>query len=266
MRLRIGAVGLLLLLFNCGKEPEPQPIVQNIELEKIIKTACKLEWRHKVTQRRIGSGSGTCIYKSFNGNDVIAYFITAAHVVNAPIPPYSMYRPDELTLIVCLWEYIDTTGKILTTREYDAEIVWVCTKIDAAIISIAAPEININCAKLADKTTCDALSIGDTVIRSGCPIFLPPLLVHGYIARFDVYIEQFNRTYDLFMLHTYGGDSGSGIFLEETYEIVGITCIGYSSMPYICGATPISLIIEELLETPYKFLVTLEKKAPTSTK
>jgi V8-like Glu-specific endopeptidase len=198
-----------------------------------------------------------------------AYILTAAHVTKKPKYRLTVTKIDlsegmlnpkvttevkegNATLHIVVWEY-NHNGRSGKMHTYPAKEVWKSNRVDASIVKITAPKIALNVATLRYPDF-ESLRVGDRVVRTGCPFSGPPFLVRGHIARFDVSIDDVN--YDWYAIDTSQGDSGSGIFLEDTMELIAISSVKTRGACYMCGAVPIQHVVKELRETErWRFLV-----------
>lgn len=240
-----------------------QPIISNV-----LSTVCMVKWEEDGVV--VVGGTGVCVYKTTNSSgEKIAYILTAKHVAETPmyfpiiinndtIDNYNSTEPIEpLQLKVYEWQY-DKYGRYIDEpNSHIAEIVWKAQNCDAALLKIQG-DIQLQTANMMSIENCQLLTIGDRVVCCSCPMLLPPLVNRGNIARFDLFVDNFGLTFDIIALNIIGGSSGGPIFLEDTYEIIGIVSIGYGPgniTTHVCGATPILDIQIELLDTKFNFIV-----------
>jgi len=260
----VGIVSAFLLI-GCGILNNKEQARFNI-IERLLKTACRIEWQD-LNGNSVSGGSGTCIGTQTEPNgEISAYIITAAHITRSPEQSFRVAKIDlseisptvtmeernrELTLVVITWEY-NENGRSGNVHTYQAQEIWKSNRVDASIVKITAPYVALNVASIMPISDSGSLRIGERVIRTGCPFLGPPFLVRGSISRFDLY------SYDWFDINTAAGDSGSGIFLEDSMQLVAITSVKQNGVCYICGAVPLKVVLEELIETELGFLTPTE--------
>jgi hypothetical protein len=251
-----------LLLVSCATISRVEPKLDLVA--QVLKTACRIEWYNE-NGDKISGGSGTCIWKQGEADGkVSAYILTAAHVTEKPqytvkvtkinisldsLPTITTEeKVGEPIMKIIAWEY-DKNGRSGKVHTYQAKEVWRSNRVDASIVKTTAPYIALNVAKVMRISDFESLQVGDRVIRTGCPFLGPPFLTRGFLSRFSV------GNYDWFNLDTTHGDSGAGLFAEDTMKLMAVTAVRRPGVCYMCGATPLDDVFKELLETDLKFLV-----------
>jgi len=226
-----------------------------------------------------GGGSGTCIYKEMNGDNMEMYFLTANHVADfsmyrqyfSPILPYfyPLYQtskptpvreaieiPKKPPLVVSGWFY-DENGNAKQTSPVIGTVYKSWDNIDTAIVKVVLDPkckiANLPVAKIEDLNVFKKMLPGKKVVMSGCPYLLPALISDGHLAR-----KSFGKKGEippsldnvcLVRVNIAGGASGGGIYNFKTMKLIGLVSIGWGRNAFICGMIPISDIIPKLRKT-----------------
>ncbi|MBI4281286.1 trypsin-like peptidase domain-containing protein [Candidatus Uhrbacteria bacterium] len=155
-------------------------------------------------------GSGTIITsrtRADGGYDT--YVLTALHVVEGAVGKSAM------TMVVTT--YSEGTGD---TRESDADLIAYKAPVDLALLKVRSRDRFPFVARIAPRSTLSAIGVFARVYAVGCPLGYPPLPTFGELSSKTKVLA--GETYWMLNAPTIFGNSGGGIYLAETHELIGV--------------------------------------------
>ncbi|MBI4919037.1 trypsin-like peptidase domain-containing protein [archaeon] len=156
----------------------------------------------------ISSGSGVVVYsKPDLNNQYHTFILTVNHVVED-------ITPNDQTRVQ------DFLKNGIIRGIYLPNVIAKKPSADLAIIEVVAP-LQMKTAKLIPKYKINYLRLYENVCAVGCPLGYPPLPTTGILSSVNTRLEGEN--YWMITSPTAPGNSGGGVFLSETNELVGIT-------------------------------------------
>lgn len=180
-----------------------------------------------------GIGGGTVIYSKPSAGErgCDTYVLTAYHVVSHAI---RRGGDSEERNPVRVW-YYEGIGE--QGREAEATIISYDSRLDVAVLRLEDREDREPFAHVASLLPAGGtrkLEIFRRVYAIGCPLGHDPIPTSGQIASFRKEVN--GQNFWLFSAPTIFGNSGGGIFLEESGEMIGVSnmvCVyeDFFSMP-----------------------------------
>ncbi|HED66270.1 MAG TPA: hypothetical protein ENJ09_12025 [Planctomycetes bacterium] len=153
-----------------------------------------------------------------------------------------------------------------TVTEEFAELLDFDPEIDVALLVLHTDEALPNGAALAPRSVLDRVRIFDPVYAVGCPLGNDPIPTHGEVSTTAQRID--GQLYWMINAPTYIGNSGGGIFEDETHELLGIFSKIYTHgtlrptiVPHMGLATPLGVIYDWMEENGWDELVPAEPDA-----
>lgn len=211
------------------------------------------------------AGSGTIIYSKKVPEDseregYETYVLTNCHVVDDNIKvakKWSTLLKKEIkndVLSDCTVEIFDFEYGSWESGQssYKAEIMCYDKDMDMALLRIRTMKKFENVAKMYPKSEHKKLRMFMKLYAIGCGLGHPPLATQGNLTGFNDIID--NYPYWLSSAATIFGNSGGSIYLEDTYEFIGIPSrIAVMMMGFSADAiTHLSYFIP--ITSVYKFL------------
>ena len=188
-----------------------------------------------------GVGSGTLVYSGTNEDTgaVESLVLTAWHVVRDILSePYSGGRVS-----------VAVYGPSNVRAEYAARVVASNPRIDTALLTIQSEEIFPHTAILSESVE-RRVDVWDAVYLVGCPLGTDPHPTGGSLSSKRSSLSGG----DTWMIDAPGflGNSGGGVFLAETHELIGvyskIHTYGDAIIPHMGLITPMPAILDWLRE------------------
>jgi len=189
-------------------------------------------------------GSGTLVYSgpAPNGRKPESYVLTSYHVVRNILADTPSAKKDGVqTTIYC--------GD--ARREVRADLVVFEARIDAALMKLRSDDAWYNLAQVLLPGEAARVEVWDPIYAVGCPLGNDPIPTQGAISSLK---NELNGTnYWMISAPTYFGNSGGGIYLAETRQLIGVFSKIYTHgkgnpvvIPHMGLCTPITAIHEWL--------------------
>ncbi|MBI4575439.1 MAG: trypsin-like peptidase domain-containing protein [Planctomycetes bacterium] len=204
-------------------------------------------------------GSGTIIYS----RDGHTYILTAFHVVagerETPSEAASLAGEDVGSggAPRCTVRVYD--GETLGGSSFEAEMVRGSRDLDVALLILDSDRDFPDVARLAPRDSGDGVGVFTRVYAVGCPLGYAPLPSMGEVSSKTK--ELRGRNYWMINAPTIFGNSGGGIFLAETRELIGVLSrvSAYNNfiniaVPHMGILVPIEPICEWLDKEGFAFL------------
>lgn len=223
--------------------------------EKMLYTVCRVN----------GGGSGTIVYSAENEDQTYSvYVLTNHHVVQDKITyskewdPFlekETLRERRDTVYVEIFQYKQTSIDIGTFK-VAADIVIYWKDGDLALLKLASESPVEYVATLLPRDA--EYYIFDQTIAVGCSLAFPPLPTYGILTRRNYRINSL--PYDMSQSQIIYGNSGGGMFLAETGELIGvparITVMNWGTIPitHMGLFIPIFRVYEWLEREHFEFI------------
>ncbi len=164
-----------------------------------VKVECSLE-----------RGSGTVLYSKQEGADFYSYVLTALHVVQGAVQE----RPQPIKVTTFNEEGVKD-------EEFSDEVRLIKKneKQDLAILEIIS-DYELSRASLASRERARSIQRFDRVCVVGCPLGYEPFQTEGEITSKNKKLE--GQKYWMVNAESIFGNSGGGVFLLETNELIGV--------------------------------------------
>ena len=156
-------------------------------------------------------GAGTVLYSKRNSNTLVySYVLTAGHVVYTTAKEFSIE----------VYQYSSSQER---RKKYDAEVIAINNSKDLAVLEIISDN-ELPVGNLIPKNKINEINIFDKVYAVGCPTKDIPMQSYGELTN----KMTSPRKKDFWRINapTAHGNSGGGIFLENTKELIGVLCTG----------------------------------------
>ncbi len=163
-----------------------------------------------------GVGGGVILYSRPDGDrGALTYVLTAYHVVNRSI---TTKEEKEIREPVPIRLYDDAATAM---EDHSAEILTYDEKQDVALLRLWLPAPTPHVAKLAPPAAIRAIRVFTPVYAVGCPLGHDPMPTLGQIASLQKEVN--GARFWMMNAPTIFGNSGGGIFLADSLELVGIS-------------------------------------------
>jgi S1-C subfamily serine protease len=194
--------------------------------EKVLKTQVRVK-----TDK--AGGSGTIIYSKPNkSGSYSTYILTCHHVIEDAITIKKEYRK---AVTVEFFDYDNVKpGTRPINYSVDGDIVAYDKAHDMALIKLRTKKKVENVAKLYPKKPETGIKIGQKVWAVGAALLHDPILTQGIITHMGDEIDY--KDYWMSNAQIIFGNSGGAIFLDETFEFIGIP----SRIDIVGWATPVT--------------------------
>lgn len=180
-------------------KPEPSTVMKQ---QKLILPTVQVS-----CDREVGSGTiMTSRMRADGGYDT--YVLTALHVVEGALA--KPQTPMQITTY-------DGAGE---THDFAIELFASKTFADLALLKVRSNEQFPFVAHLAPRETLATIDVFARVYAVGCPLAYPPLPTAGELTSKTKVLG--GETYWMLNAPTIFGNSGGGIFLAETGELIGV--------------------------------------------
>ena len=177
--------------------------------ESILHTAAQVNGKG-------GIGGGTVIYSRPDGDrGALTYILTAYHVIHRSLSSQDNKEVREPVGI----RLFDEAG--VSLAEHNAEILSYDDKQDIALLRVWLPRPTPHVAKLAAPEKVRGIRVFTPVYAVGCPLGHDPMPTLGQIA--SLHKEVNGAPFWMMNAPTIFGNSGGGIFLTDSLELVGIS-------------------------------------------
>ncbi|MFM1873819.1 MAG: Trypsin-like peptidase domain [Planctomycetota bacterium] len=189
-------------------------------------------------------GSGTIVFSDINptSGKQETYALTSYHVVRnilADTPRANREGFD--TTIYLQGERLVVKGKMVASKP----------GIDAALVRLFTDRKLPNVANVMPKNEAPHVEVWDSVCAVGCPLGNDPVPSNGEISSLKNELNGAN--YWMINAPTYFGNSGGGIYLADTHQLIGVFSKIYTHgksnpvvVPHMGLCTPIGLVHEWL--------------------
>ncbi|MEM7199270.1 MAG: trypsin-like peptidase domain-containing protein [Planctomycetota bacterium] len=198
-------------------------------------------------------GSGTLVYSGVNPHKhkVESYVLTSYHVVRNILADTPSARRMGVSLTI-----YTADGKV----EQRADMISHDAKIDAALLRLRGERQFTNVARVASRHRATDVHTWDHVVAVGCPLGNDPIPTRGAISSIDNELNGSN--YWMINAPTYFGNSGGGVYLSESRELVGVFSKIYTHgkgnptvVPHMGLCTPLDLIYRWLGDDDLSFVI-----------
>ena len=205
-------------------------------------------------------GSGTLVYSDVNpeSKELESYALTSYHVVRNILADTPRARRGGFEVTVYLaGEKLIVKGKMVASKP----------SIDAALVQLFTDRKLPNVANVLPRTAIGDVGVWEPICAVGCPLGNDPVPTHGEMASLNNELNGSN--YWMINAPTYFGNSGGGVYLNETRQLIGVFSKIYTHgtrtpvvVPHMGLCTPISLVYEWLETEELDHLLTSEKVTP----
>lgn len=210
-------------------------------------------------------GSGTLIYSgpSPKSGQTESYVLTSYHVVRNILSDTPSAKNDGVQTTI----YVNNERK-----EVRADLLLHEPKIDAALLKLRSTETWTGLAKVLRGERASHVEVWDPIYAVGCPLGNDPIPTHGSISSLKNELNGAN--YWMINAPTYFGNSGGGVYLAESRELIGVFSKIYTHgkgnpvvIPHMGLCTPITAIHEWLCREKMDWVlagdeVTIDSAAP----
>jgi len=158
-------------------------------------------------------------------------------------------------------------SRVIGSTSYQADIVAYDKEEDMALLRVRAPNRFEYVAELYPEAEIRKLLAGEAVWCIGCGLGGPPIPTGGYLAAFNIDIE--NREFWCITAPMIFGNSGGATWLQDTGHFVGIPsrvsvkAIGWSIdvVTHIGFIIPVSRVYQFLRDQIWDFIIDPERTA-----
>jgi S1-C subfamily serine protease len=189
-------------------------------------------------------GSGTLVWSDTNPKTgkVESYVLTSFHVVRNILADTPRAQSDGFSVTVYLPEgKVEVKGKMVASQP----------KIDAALVQLLDDRRFPNVANVLPVDEAKTIKVWDTVCAVGCPLGNDPVPTHGEVS--SLANELNGANYWMINAPTYFGNSGGGVYCDDTRQLIGVFSKIYTHgkgtpvvVPHMGLCTPIDAIYEWL--------------------
>ncbi len=189
-------------------------------------------------------GSGTLIFSDENPTTkkVENYVLTSHHVVRNILADTPRAARDGFDVTV----YLPNEKYVVKGRMVASQ-----PKIDAALVRLFTDRKLPNVANVLSREEAAKVKVWDPVCAVGCPLGNDPVPSHGEVS--SLRNELNGANYWMINAPTYFGNSGGGIYLSDTKQLLGVFSKIYTHgkgnpvvVPHMGLCTPIALIYDWL--------------------
>jgi S1-C subfamily serine protease len=191
-------------------------------------------------------GSGTLVFSgtSSKSKKVESYVLTSFHVVRNILADTPKAQADGFDVTIYLNDGKKTVkGKMVASN----------AKIDAALVKLEGDTVYPNVANAFPRTCQSPIKVWDQVCAVGCPLGNDPVPSNGEVSSLNNELNGSN--YWMINAPTYFGNSGGGVYLTGTRQLIGVFSKIYTHgkgnpvvVPHMGLCTPIGSIYEWLTE------------------
>ncbi len=190
-------------------------------------------------------GSGTLVFSGQNPKDgtVETYVLTAHHVVRNILADTPSARTNGVVVTIYLPDGArkDVRGDMILSEP----------RIDSALLKLRTTDRFENVARVLPKSAASRVEVWEPIYAVGCPLGNDPVPSAGAISSLKNQLN--NSNYWMINAPTYFGNSGGGIYLADTCELVGVFSKIYTHgkgapvvIPHMGLCTPITTVHEWL--------------------
>lgn len=202
-------------------------------------------------------GSGTLIYSARNAatdaNET--WVITSYHVVRNILADTPSARREGVHVTI-----YDGKSKI----EQRADLIAHDEKIDAAVLKLRGDRLFANVAHVLPRHQAEQVKVWDPVWAVGCPLGNDPIPTQGEVSSTRNELNGVN--YWMINAPTYFGNSGGGVYLASSRELIGVFSKIYTHgkgnpvvIPHMGLCTPIDAIYKWLDSAQLGYLLEREE-------
>lgn len=186
-------------------------------------------------------GSGTLVFSGPNPKtgETESYVLTAHHVVRNILADTPSARTNGVIVTV----YLNGNER----RDVRADMILNEPKIDAALLKLRSTDRFDNLARVLQKRDARRVEVWNPIYAVGCPLGNDPVPSAGAISSLKNELNGSN--YWMINAPTYFGNSGGGIYLADTCELVGVFSKIYTHgkgapvvIPHMGLCTPITTV------------------------
>lgn len=189
-------------------------------------------------------GSGTVVFSGENPKSkaVETYVLTAHHVVRNILAdtPKAAHEGFDVTI------YLQNEKLVVKGRMVASQ-----PKIDAALVRLSTDRQLPFVANVLPRGQCAQIKVWDPVCAVGCPLGNDPVPSNGEVS--SLHNELNGANYWMINAPTYFGNSGGGIYLGDTHQLIGVFSKIYTHgkgapvvVPHMGLCTPMESIYEWL--------------------
>lgn len=189
-------------------------------------------------------GSGTVVFSGENPKTraVETYVLTAFHVVRNILADTPKAAQDGFDVTIYLpGEKLIVKGRMVASQP----------KIDAALVRLSTDRKLPFVANVLPRKESAQVKVWDAVCAVGCPLGNDPVPSHGEVS--SLHNELNGANYWMINAPTYFGNSGGGIYLGDTRQLIGVFSKIYTHgkgapvvVPHMGLCTPIELVYDWL--------------------
>ena len=191
-------------------------------------------------------GSGTIVFSGENptSKKVETYVLTSHHVVRNILADTPRANREGFEVTIYLpGERLVCKGKMVASQP----------KIDAALVRVFTDRQLPNVANVLPRSETGQIKVWDPVCAVGCPLGNDPVPSHGEVSSLKNELNGAN--YWMINAPTYFGNSGGGIYLADTHQLIGVFSKIYTHgkgnpvvVPHMGLCTPIDVVYDWLAE------------------
>jgi len=198
-------------------------------------------------------GSGTLIYSRYNDatKRVESYVLTCYHVIRNILADTPSARRKGVSVTIYTKD-----GK----TEERGDMICHDETIDTALVRLRSAKRFANTARTLPRSKIATVEVWDHVYAVGCPLGNDPIPTQGEVSSTHNMLGGTN--YWMINAPTYFGNSGGGVFLADSCELIGVFSKIYTHgkgnpvvVPHMGLCTPISSIYEWLSKDNLTFVL-----------
>ncbi len=189
-------------------------------------------------------GSGTIVFSGQNptSKKVETYVLTSYHVVRNILSDTARAAKEGFDVTIYLpGERLTVKGKMVANQP----------RIDAALVRVFTDRQLPYVANVLPRSHTGQVKVWDPVCAVGCPLGNDPVPSHGEVSSLKNELNGAN--YWMINAPTYFGNSGGGIYLTDTNQLIGVFSKIYTHgkgtpvvVPHMGLCTPIELVYDWL--------------------
>ncbi|MEZ5964640.1 MAG: trypsin-like peptidase domain-containing protein [Planctomycetota bacterium] len=185
-------------------------------------------------------GSGTLVYSgpAPRTGAIESYVLTSYHVVRNILSDTPAAKKDGIQTTIYRGD---------ERRDVRADLVLFEAGIDAAVLKLRSEDVWANLAQVLPPDQATQVEVWDPIYAVGCPLGNDPIPTHGAVSSLK---NELNGTnYWMINAPTYFGNSGGGVYLADTRQLLGVFSKIYTHgkgnpvvIPHMGLCTPITSI------------------------
>lgn len=209
-------------------------------------------------------GSGVVIQSQAlaDGSGAETYVLTAHHVVLEILGSPGSTRIDDL-------RFMDASTDLLQDRTYSAELLAFQEDVDIALLRVEQDEPWRYVAELTPNDRMRAVQMFEQVYAVGCPLGNKPMPTPGEVSSLDK--EVAGQNFWMINAPTFFGNSGGGVFLNESGYLIGISSMIYTYgkqqpmvVPHMGLFVPLETVLHWLRDEGYGHVISRDAEVATS--